>query len=43
MKYIKNTFAYDYRVTVGIEYYSTEVKINEKTSIKLQIWDTVSK
>lgn len=41
MKYIKNTFSYDYQVTTGVEYFTKTVQINEKTNIKLQIWDTV--
>lgn len=42
LKYIKNTFSYDYQVTTGVEFYTKLVKINEKTTIKMQIWDTVS-
>lgn len=41
MKYIKNTFSYDYQVTTGVQYFTKTVQINEKTNIKLQIWDTV--
>lgn len=41
LKYIKNTFTYDYQVTIGIEFNTKLVKINQKTTIKLQIWDTV--
>ena len=41
LKYIKNTFCYDYQVTTGAEFYSKTVKINDKHSANLQIWDTV--
>lgn len=41
LKYIKNTFSYDYQVTTGVEFFTKLVKINEKTTIKMQIWDTV--
>ena len=41
MKYIKNTFTYDYQVTTGVEFFTKTVQINEKNNIKLQIWDTV--
>ncbi len=41
MKYIKNIFSYDYQITTGVEYFTKTVQINEKTNIKLQIWDTV--
>jgi len=35
----KNIFEEEYSTTIGFEFYSLNVKINEKT-IKLQIWDT---
>lgn len=41
LKYIKNTFCYDYQVTTGAEFYSKIVKVNDKHSAHLQIWDTV--
>lgn len=41
LKYIKNTFSYDYQVTTGVEFHTKAVKINEKTSVQMQIWDTV--
>lgn len=41
LKYIKNTFCYDYQVTTGAEFYTKTVKFNEKNSVNLQIWDTV--
>lgn len=28
-------------MTTGVEYFTKAVKINEKTNIKMQIWDTV--
>ena len=41
LKYIKNTFSYDYQVTTGVEFHTKSVKINEKTNVQMQIWDTV--
>lgn len=41
MKYVKNTFSYDYQVTTGVEFFTKNIKVNEKTTVKLQIWDTV--
>lgn len=41
LKYTKNTFCYDYQVTTGIEYCSKVVKVNDKYSAHLQLWDTV--
>ena len=40
-RYTENTFDKDYRVTVGAEFASKFVDIDESTRIKLQIWDTV--
>jgi GTPase SAR1 family protein len=42
LKYVHNKFSYDYQVTTGIEFFTKEVPINEKTAINLQIWDTVT-
>lgn len=42
LKYVHNKFSYDYQVTTGIEFFTKEVPINEKTAINLQIWDTVA-
>lgn len=41
-KYIKGEFTDQYNVTVGVEFTSKTVRIDEKTQVKLQIWDTVS-
>lgn len=41
-KYIKGEFSTEYNVTVGVEFNSKTVEINEKTSVMLQVWDTVS-
>jgi GTPase SAR1 family protein len=41
LKYVQNKFSYDYQVTTGIEFFTKEVAINEKTAINLQVWDTV--
>lgn len=42
MKYVKNTFSYDYQVTTGVEFFTKTTKVNDKNTIKLQIWDTVN-
>jgi GTPase SAR1 family protein len=41
MRYTKNKFTDDYKVTVGAEFGSRTISIDETTKIKLQIWDTV--
>jgi GTPase SAR1 family protein len=41
VKYIKGEFSNEYNVTVGVEFNSKTVEINEKTSVMLQVWDTV--
>ena len=40
-RYIENKFNKDYHVTVGGEFASKFVNIDESTRIKLQIWDIV--
>ena len=39
MKATKNRFEESYLATVGFEFFSFNIKLNEKI-IKLQIWDT---
>ena len=39
MKAAKNTFETSYSATVGFEFYSLNVKLNDQV-VKLQIWDT---
>lgn len=41
-KYIKGEFSEQYNVTVGVEFTSKTIRIDEKTQVKLQIWDTVT-
>ncbi len=41
MRYIKGEFSEQYDVTVGVEFASKNVTANDKTQVKLQIWDTV--
>lgn len=41
-KYIKGEFTDQYNVTVGVEFTSKTVRIDDKTQVKLQIWDTVA-
>ena len=38
-KFCKGKFASNYSTTIGIEFESKDIKINEK-KIQLQIWDT---
>ena len=40
-KYIKGEFTDQYNVTVGVEFTSKTIMIDEKLQVKLQIWDTV--
>jgi GTPase SAR1 family protein len=41
MRFLKGSFSEQYNVTVGVEYASKIVSIDEKTFVRLQIWDTV--
>ena len=38
--YTHNEFSSDYNVTIGVEFSSKIVKLDDKTTVKLQIWDT---
>jgi Ras-related protein Rab-2A len=38
LRYTKDEFASDYNVTIGVEFQSKLVSIDENTKIKLQIW-----
>ena len=40
-KYIKGEFTDQYNVTVGVEFTSKTIKIDDKLQVKMQIWDTV--
>lgn len=40
--YVKGQFKQDYNVTVGVEFSSKTIDI-EDTSIQMQIWDTVAR
>lgn len=39
LRYTKNTFSEDYLLTLGVNFLSKLIKVNNK-NIKLQIWDT---
>lgn len=41
VRYVKGTFDKNYNVTVGVEFYSRIIEIQNE-EIALQIWDTVS-
>lgn len=40
-RYIKGEFSEQYNVTVGVEYASKVLHIDDNTTLRLQIWDTV--
>lgn len=40
LRYIKNQFDFNYKVTIGVEFYSKIIQHNED-EVALQIWDTV--
>jgi small GTP-binding protein len=40
MRYIKDIFSKDYKVTVGFEFFSKVIKHNNE-EVTVQIWDTV--
>jgi GTPase SAR1 family protein len=43
MKYTKGEFRQDYNVTIGVEFASKTITIDEESPpLTLQIWDTVS-
>jgi Ras-related protein Rab-2A len=39
-RFTKDEFREGYTATLGVEFYSKEIKIDEETSVKMQIWDT---
>lgn len=39
-KYTKNDYKLDYNVTIGVEFSSKNIQIDDN-QVKLQIWDTV--
>jgi GTPase SAR1 family protein len=41
IRYLKGEFSEQYNVTVGVEFASKSVPVQEGKDIKLQIWDTV--
>ena len=41
MRYIKDQFDLNYKVTIGVEFYSKMVQSGEE-EVALQIWDTVN-
>jgi GTPase SAR1 family protein len=40
-RYIKGEFSEQYNVTVGVEFASKMMVLDEKVTVRLQIWDTV--
>jgi GTPase SAR1 family protein len=41
IRYIKGTFSNQYTVTVGVEFSSKKVVVDNGPEVRLQIWDTV--
>ena len=39
-RYTKDEFGSEYNVTIGVEFSSKTIDVDENTKIKLQIWDT---
>ena len=39
-KFTANEFSEEYQVTVGVEFGSKTIEIDDSTKVKLQIWDT---
>ena len=39
--YVKRDFKTDHNATIGVEFGSKNIQLDEETRIKLQIWDTV--
>ncbi|CAD8176472.1 unnamed protein product [Paramecium pentaurelia] len=40
MRYMKDNFTTEYNVTIGVEFLSKIVNVDQNTQVKLQIWDT---
>ena len=39
-RFTKDQFKQGYTATLGVQFYSKEIKIDEENSVKMQIWDT---
>ena len=39
-RFTKDEFKDGYTATLGVEFYSKEIVIDQNTSVKMQIWDT---
>lgn len=39
-RFTKDEFRDGYTATLGVEFYSKEIKVDNNVSIKMQIWDT---
>lgn len=42
IRYMKGEFSGQYNVTVGVEFASKSVRVDDNKEVKLQIWDTVA-
>ena len=38
-RYVDNVYSVHYKSTVGVDFFSKEIKYNDTTNVKLQIWD----
>ncbi|NVM36977.1 MAG: GTP-binding protein [Candidatus Lokiarchaeota archaeon] len=38
-RYVKNQFSHDYIITIGINFLTKEINLDEKNFTKLVIWD----
>lgn len=41
IRYMKGNFSEQYQVTVGVEFATKHVAIDDKKEVRIQIWDTV--
>ena len=39
-RFTKDEFREGYTATLGVEFYSKEIRLDEESSVKMQIWDT---
>ncbi len=41
LRFTKEEFKGDYNVTIGVDFANKTIKLDQDTTVKLQIWDTV--
>jgi len=42
LRFTKEEFKNDYSVTIGVDFANKTIQIDQDTTVKLQIWDTVT-